>query len=232
MDPISAVEARIGAIEARFGAPTSAPAGGRAGADFAAVLAAATTRTPGVEVAAGPPAPALAAALALAPGPTDPASTWPPTAGGPTPANLLAPGRYPHLSPPAELVGYGNGRIPPTALQPIDASGSHRLWAPAAAAFTALEADAARAGIRIGVTDSYRPYEVQERLAREKGLYAKGGLAATPGTSNHGWGLAVDLRLDAAGQAWMREHAWRYGFVEDVPREPWHWTYRPAGNGS
>ncbi len=30
----------------------------------------------------------------------------------------------------------------------------------------------------------------------------------------------------------MRENGWRNGFVEDVPREPWHWTYRPAGNGS
>jgi LAS superfamily LD-carboxypeptidase LdcB len=40
--------------------------------------------------------------------------------------------------------------------------------------------------------------------------------------------MAVDLDLDDSAQAWMRENAWRYGFVEDTPREPWHWGYRPA----
>jgi zinc D-Ala-D-Ala carboxypeptidase len=86
--------------------------------------------------------------------------------------------------------------------------------------------DAAAAGIEIGVTDSYRSYESQVDLARRKGLYSQGGLAATPGTSNHGWGLSVDLDLDATAQAWMRQNGARYGFVEDVPREPWHWTFR------
>ncbi|QGG97136.1 hypothetical protein GH723_14760 [Actinomarinicola tropica] len=64
--------------------------------------------------------------------------------------------------------------------------------------------------------------------ATEKGLYSQGGLAATPGTSNHGWGLSVDLDLNPASEAWMKANAPRFGFVEDVPREPWHWTYRPA----
>ena len=40
--------------------------------------------------------------------------------------------------------------------------------------------------------------------------------------------IALDLDLDASAQKWMRENGWKYGFVEDVPREPWHWTYRPA----
>lgn len=66
-------------------------------------------------------------------------------------------------------------------------------------------------------------------LVRRKGLYSQGGLAASPGTSNHGWGLALDLRLDAKAQAWMRSNAKDFGFVEDVPREPWHWTFRPNG---
>jgi len=39
--------------------------------------------------------------------------------------------------------------------------------------------------------------------------------------------MATDLRLDGEALAWMRDNAWQYGFVEDVPREPWHWTYRP-----
>ena len=26
---------------------------------------------------------------------------------------------------------------------------------------------------------------------------------------------------------WVRENAPRFGWVEAVPREPWHWEYRP-----
>ena len=81
-------------------------------------------------------------------------------------------------------------------------------------------------GVTIGITDSYRTYETQVDLVRRKGLYSQGGLAATPGTSDHGWGLAADLRLDASAQAWMRANAGRYGFAEDTPREPWHWAYQ------
>ena len=58
------------------------------------------------------------------------------------------------------------------------------------------------------------------------------GLAATPGTSNHGWGMSLDLDLDDEAQQWMRTNGPDYGFVEDVPREPWHWTYRPASRSS
>ncbi|EYR62363.1 peptidase M15 [Actinotalea ferrariae CF5-4] len=129
---------------------------------------------------------------------------------------------------PAELRVHGNGKVPAAALSTVAGADGHRLWAPAARSLEALRAAAARDGVSIGVTDSYRPYDVQVDLVRRKGLYSQGGLAAVPGTSNHGWGIAVDLDLDARAQAWMRTHGERYGFVEDVPREPWHWTYRPT----
>lgn len=144
-----------------------------------------------------------------------------------TPAVQKTPGAYGSLAPPSELLVYGNGAVPPEALAQVGDT-NHRLFAPAANGLTALMEDAAADGVDIGITDSYRPLAVQERLAREKGLYSQGGLAATPGTSNHGWGVATDLDLDGPGLEWMRENGWRYGFVEDVPREPWHWTYRPA----
>jgi hypothetical protein len=136
-----------------------------------------------------------------------------------------------HPAPPPELAQYGNGRIPPAALTEIG-QGRHRLWEPAADAYRRLREDARLAGVDIGVTDSYRSYDQQVDLARRKGLYAEGGLAATPGTSDHGWGLSLDLDLDPRAQAWMRANAGRHGFVEDVPREPWHWTFhghRPPG---
>lgn len=125
---------------------------------------------------------------------------------------------------PPRLSEYGNGRIPADALEPIG-RGGHRLWAPAASAFMALVHAAEADGVTIGVTDSYRGYAAQVDVARRKGLYSRGGLAARPGTSNHGWGLALDLRLDATALAWMRANADRFGFVEDTPREPWHWGY-------
>lgn len=129
---------------------------------------------------------------------------------------------------PVELRVHGNGRVPASALSAVEGLSGHRLWTPAARSLEALRAAAAQDGIRIGVTDSYRPYDVQVDLVRRKGLYSQGGLAAVPGTSDHGWGIAVDLDLNAAAQAWMRTHGGRFGFVEDVPREPWHWSYRPT----
>ena len=129
---------------------------------------------------------------------------------------------------PADLVQYGNGRIPANALESIG-RGGHRLWSPAADAFKAMTAAARQDGVTIGVTDSYRSYDQQVDLARRKGLYSQGGLAAKPGTSEHGWGLSLDLDLGSKAQAWMRKHAGEYGFKENVPREPWHWTFKPSG---
>lgn len=126
---------------------------------------------------------------------------------------------------PAGLAVHQNGRVPADALTPVG-DGGHRLWQPAAHQLNRLLADARAEGVTIGITDSYRTYETQADLVRRKGLYSQGGLAAAPGTSDHGWGLAVDLRLDDRAQAWMRANAERYGFAEDTPREPWHWAYQ------
>lgn len=126
---------------------------------------------------------------------------------------------------PSDLAAYGNGQVPTSALASVGSTG-HRLWAPAASAFETLLSAAQADGVTIGITDSYRTYESQVDLAERKGLYSEGGLAATPGTSDHGWGLSLDLKLDPAALSWMRANGAAYGFVEDVPREPWHWTYQ------
>jgi LAS superfamily LD-carboxypeptidase LdcB len=91
-----------------------------------------------------------------------------------------------------------------------------------------MRAAAAADGISMGVTDSYRSYDQQVELASRKGLYKDGGWAAVPGTSPHGWGLALDVDVDATGLSWMRANAARFGFAETTPREPWHWEYRPS----
>jgi zinc D-Ala-D-Ala carboxypeptidase len=127
---------------------------------------------------------------------------------------------------PTDLAAYGNGKIPKTALAEVGGTG-HRLWAPAAEQLTKLIADAKRDGVTIGITDSYRSYDEQVDLARRKGLYSQGGLAAKPGTSEHGWGMAADLDLNAKALSWMRANAEKYGFDENVPRESWHWAFKP-----
>lgn len=231
---ITAIQARIAAIESRFEpsrttggvlggtasatdgatATTSRLADGSVPSDFASVFQDALGQ-------AGTGSATTAAATLRSAGTTSPAA-----AGARTPAVRQA--SYGKLEPPAELKAFGNGRIPAAALTSIG-HGSHRLYAPAARAFLQMEAAAKADGVTIGVTDTYRSYDAQVDLAKRKGLYSQGGLAATPGTSNHGWGLATDLDLDAKALAWMRQNAPDFGFVEDTPREPWHWTYRPAG---
>ncbi|CAL8969901.1 hypothetical protein CELL_00636 [Cellulomonas sp. T2.31MG-18] len=129
---------------------------------------------------------------------------------------------------PTDLAAYGNGRIPDSALAPVGDTGK-KMWGPAAAAMTKLIAAAKADGVTVGVTETYRPYDEQVQLAASKGLYSQGGLAAKPGTSEHGWGIAADLQLNGAAQAWMQRNAPSYGFQADVPGESWHWAYHPAG---
>ena len=127
---------------------------------------------------------------------------------------------------PTDLEAYGNGKIPASALEQVGAT-RHKLWGPAAEALTRMMADAQKDGVHIGITDSYRPYAEQVDLARRKGLYSQGGLAAKPGTSEHGWGMAADLDLNAKALAWVRENGAKYGYFNTASRESWHWGFKP-----
>ena len=127
---------------------------------------------------------------------------------------------------PTDLAAYGNGKIPAGALEQVGSTG-HRLWAPAAESLTRMMDDAKKDGVHIGITDSYRPYTEQVDLAKRKGLYSQGGLAAKPGTSEHGWGMAADLDLNSSALSWMRQNGAKYGYVNNVSRESWHWAYKP-----
>jgi cell wall-associated NlpC family hydrolase len=132
--------------------------------------------------------------------------------------------------------GYANGRIPASALCPLGV-GSHVLRCDAAASYRALsDAFAAAFATPLCITDSYRSFAAQVAAYR-----AKPRLAAWPGTSNHGWALAVDLcgGINIAGSpqwTWMQANAGRFGFVNppwaqpgaEKP-EPWHWEYGNFG---
>ena len=129
--------------------------------------------------------------------------------------------------------GYANGEIPAAALCPLWGAPNQMLRGDAARAFTALSRQYAKAfGQPICVTDSYRSRSEQVTL-----YGTKPNLAARPGTSNHGWGTAVDLcgGVESFGtpqHAWLLTHAPLYGWFHPSwaeptgsRPEPWHWEY-------
>jgi hypothetical protein len=129
-----------------------------------------------------------------------------------------------------------NGAVPAADLCTLW-DGKHKIRADAAVAFAKLNlAYRKRFGHDICVTDAYRTIAQQYAVKAERG-----GFAATPGTSNHGWGLAVDLcdgvNFDTTTTYWwMRNNAPAYGFDNPTwarrggsgPHEPWHWEYLPG----
>jgi len=124
-------------------------------------------------------------------------------------------------------VGFPNGFLPAEALCPLSVGNGHRLRADAAKAFNALAA-----AHPVCVTDSYRSYGAQVDVYGRKP-----GLAAIPGTSNHGLGLAVDFcggveSFGTPAYLWMKANAPTYGFVHPAwaepgsgRPEPWHWEF-------
>ncbi|MEW1959841.1 M15 family metallopeptidase [Kineococcus sp. NPDC059986] len=134
------------------------------------------------------------------------------------------------------LTGFPNGQLPLDALCPLYAAPDKVLRADAAHAFEALsQAFQADFGTPLAVTDAYRSLGEQIDVKARKP-----GLAAVPGTSRHGLGLAVDLGggVQDAGSVqhqWMDRNAALFGFVNPAwaqgspgPFEPWHWEFVAA----
>lgn len=90
-------------------------------------------------------------------------------------------------------------------------------------------------GTSLQVTDSYRPLGkrgdyrrgVWSQWAAWERYQAGGNLAAKPGTSNHGWGLAVDVPYGT--QLLIKNYGEAFGWAKkwsDAPGEPWHFKWR------
>jgi hypothetical protein len=82
-----------------------------------------------------------------------------------------------------------------------------------------------------GPNSSYRTYAKQQEYYKAY-LRGDGPLAARPGNSNHGLGLAVDIPSEEQ-QALVRKYGHRFGWgikggklSSDAPSEAWHCTYR------
>ncbi|MGY1805627.1 NlpC/P60 family protein [Blastococcus sp. SYSU D00922] len=161
------------------------------------------------------------------PAPAEPNPPLPVAEAGACGAPLPPPGQR-----TAAWGGFANGQIPSDALCRLGVQG-HKLRCDAAAAYGQLDAAYTAAfGTPLCITDSYRSFGAQVTA-----FATKPKLAAVPGTSNHGWALAVDLcgGINVSGSAqwtWMTANAARFGFVQpdwaspggEKP-EPWHWEY-------
>lgn len=137
--------------------------------------------------------------------------------------------------------GHENGRIPDAELCSLSVRPALRARCDAAAALGRLNvAYRAEFDEDIKVTDAYRDYAGQ--VSAKNSWCARGSchMAATPGTSNHGWGLAFDLggginSYTSPQYAWMKTNGSRFGFYHPTwaepghrdyaKAEPWHWQY-------
>lgn len=135
---------------------------------------------------------------------------------------------------------YPNGQIPASALE--DCNGY--LFTPPAAWGLAMLDAAYRAefGTAIPISQGYRALGTPDDSpdlspATQWSVWRKylrdgSPLAAHPGTSNHGWGIAADLGypLQTKGtpqRNWLLTNGPRYGWHwGEVPNELWHFTFR------
>jgi LAS superfamily LD-carboxypeptidase LdcB len=171
--------------------------------------------------------------------------------------------KYPYkkLVIPSELEKLGNGKLKPAMLASVKCGG--KMYKPVAAKFNELYDAALEAGHKLKNIGDYRPYEAQLRLFEErysikdegrkptvtrvvdgKTYFLKKGCSpsSSPGKSNHGFGLAIDVGVERAGKLvalasdkkalqWMCANAPTWGFYlqSDDPKSPefeaWHWQY-------
>ena len=159
---------------------------------------------------------------------------------------------------PSDLQGVPNGNVPADLMRKILPSG--QLHHCAARGWAALSDLASREGLQLAQVGDYRSLAQQEalfmqrmrdypdakrakqvtRTYRGKIWYLHvGAPVATPATSNHGYGLAIDaaLRLKQgsvvsittrpkgarrSGLEFLLEHALPLGFSWELQVEPWH----------
>lgn len=128
-------------------------------------------------------------------------------------------------------MSYINGRLPQSVLAPITkaADGAQvYMRKDAARAFMAMNAESeARFGVTLralGSMSAYRNRWQQDYLWNNVPHARDPNWVAVPGTSNHGWGLAIDLATPRMRQI-VDQIGEKYGFAKkwsDAQLEWWH----------
>lgn len=173
---------------------------------------------------------------------------------------------------PTFLQGVKNGALDESWLRSLPGESTRldfRCFVPVSYAIQAMREAARNAGFNLRTTGRYRSYERQETLFRSR--YAPGdndgcgsktwqgvtwylqtdsngrcfAMAATPGTSNHGLGLAddiaeernvppgtTDIADNSASESmsdalliWLRDNAQSFGLGLETRKERWHWHW-------
>lgn len=229
----AALDQQVGAAQAA--APTASPAVARqlaaavASAEQAVHAAVAAEQARVAQAAArATPAPSRPRAGAAPAGAVDRCAT---TYGGPAF----------YTSAPTDGGDGSNGRLPATALTAVSWSRDSRgtpfyLRSDAAAALERLNAAfRAALGHDLALDLTYRDYDTQVAMRA-----ALGSVAAVPGTSSHGTGLALDVPelpcdygWDSPARAWLVANGPAYGWVSPTwarengsNPEYWHYEYR------
>ena len=161
---------------------------------------------------------------------------------------------------PADLRECSNGELPASLLRKISPSGKmHHL---AAQSWAVLQELAEKEGFKLVHVGDYRPYSQQLSLFKsrmkpypnakkdkqtvrtfegKKWYLHNGAPVATPGTSNHGWGLAIDVavkgkigvvsvstKFKPSGKSaldFLLREAQSLGWSWELQSEPWHIRY-------
>ncbi len=167
---------------------------------------------------------------------------------------------FPRLKP-VDLSGVMNGRLPDHLLVTVEMPGADARGHPQLArVLRALIHDCRQAtGVDLAHVGHYRSLEQQIALLKARYVRASSGTrrwdgswwrrvsgapVATPGTSDHGWGLAIDGAVWDHGSGrpvgiyksrawdWIRQHLTSYGLCwawDDEDEEPWHWHLYQIG---
>jgi hypothetical protein len=140
---------------------------------------------------------------------------------------------------------YKNGELPEDKLRVINNASKYkgsiqsdeeriRLYEKASLALDKLIVAAEAAGIPVKINSAYRTVPDQQRVYNDN---CPGGICkiptATPGTSNHGFGLAVDFATPGLKKIkpgdklyeWLIINGPSYGFNR-IESESWHWEYQ------
>lgn len=172
-------------------------------------------------------------------------------------SNITQEQRDAVVTPPEEYTGTnGNRKLlekeigPLVSLTEIGFSAS-KLAPEAAKWFIIMWKDMKKAGLFPTISSTFRTYKTQYEIfdidlfittggsktnrsgkgveKKKKGTSGKVRVAY-PGTSNHGWGIAVDIGPRKV-QCWMKENGVKYGwswYEGRAAKEDWHFTYVPG----
>lgn len=111
-----------------------------------------------------------------------------------------------------------NGEVPREALCNLSWDANAVIRCDAAAG---LERAADDGMPRVPMTSTYRTYADQVAMKASRGSFA-----AAPGTSDHGWGVAIDIPEPA--RSWLLRSNGAYGWVNPLwarGYEPWHFVF-------